>query len=110
MNPQNYATLEAAKRLADAGIVLNTDAVWRKHSDSGYYLTTYDANLQYSTDIPAPSPAEALMELPAETYIKKMDGLFLVWVAEDGDFQFFDLANLTDALIALLIWTRKGQK
>ena len=28
MNTQNYASLEASKRLHDAGIILETDAVW----------------------------------------------------------------------------------
>lgn len=28
MNPNNYASLEASKRLVEAGIVLETEAVW----------------------------------------------------------------------------------
>jgi len=33
MNQLNYASLEACKRLVDAGIVLETDFVWRLGAD-----------------------------------------------------------------------------
>jgi hypothetical protein len=35
MNQDNYASLEASKRLVDAGIVLETDAFWRPYEMPG---------------------------------------------------------------------------
>ena len=38
MNTQNYASLEASKRLHDAGIVLKTEAYWIRVANSPMML------------------------------------------------------------------------
>ena len=127
MNPNNYASLEASKRLVEAGIVLETEAIWRKNRDRrvepGYYLTR-KALYHRKTDIPAPSMAEVWRELPK---LIVYGGLVLEKVLcqrDDSDDNFasycweptsgyceakalYKNTNPTDALIDLLIWVRK---
>ncbi len=118
MNPLNYASLEASKRLVAAGIVLETEAVWRKKRDkTGYYLSR-KALYHRTSDIPAPSMAEVWRELPEtiDEYDLTCEKIF------NGGMQagyttydvsglrwkvFPNAANPTDALIDLLIWVRK---
>jgi len=126
MNPLNYGSLEACKRLVDNGIVLETEAVWRKNRDQrvepGYHLTR-KALYHRKTDIPAPCMAEVWRELPSGAeiisqkgntvcmhatfkhrfpYIESAPGA-LGWFAEKKVFN----TNPTDALIDLLIWEGK---
>ncbi len=71
MNPNNYASLEASKRLVEAGIVIETEAVWRhKRDKTGYYLSR-KALYHRPSDIPAPSMAEVWRELPEGSHIHK---------------------------------------
>lgn len=102
MNTQNFASLEASKKLHDAGIILETDYKWFcrnntwKLVDICYYLPLG------APHIPAPCFTEVWRELPDGITIKKWDGK-LVIIDDDGT--NFNL-NPTDALIDLLIWLR----
>ena len=111
MNKNNYATLEAAQRLYDAGIVFETDTIYGPRGD-----LLYKALVECGTgDIPAPSMAEVWRELPFQSYIKQMGDLSLAWICDDDDETktlesgFIQSTNPTDALIDLLIWV-KAQK
>lgn len=111
MNPLNYATLEASKRLVDARIVLETEKYWyysdpcsRDDPARGCYGEW--ELVDYKTDIPAPSMAEVWRELPDTTQIILIKrGVFhVVYYASNAT---YTRKNPTDALIDLLIWVRK---
>lgn len=120
MNEANYASLEASKRLVDKGIVLETEAVWRKKRDkTGYYLSR-KALYHRTSDIPAPSMAEVWRELPATIPDRGLYAPMKLRKAGDGKtwVSYFRVGsqiidsikadiNPTDALINLLIWQRK---
>lgn len=109
MNPLDYASLKASKRLVGADIVLETEASWRIQGKSNYYLSPYPVAL--SGDIPAPSMAEVVRELLTKLGKSK----YIRFGLQDNGF-FADIAmsdckesvreNITDALIDLLIWVR----
>lgn len=117
MNKDNFATLETSKRLADAGIVLETDAVWNYWLPDKYILVyKKDATAAEENCIPAPCMAEVWRELPED--IRQEDDVFTVNLCRsrgvnhasyDGDFclQTFGNEAPTDALIDLLIEVRK---
>ena len=125
MNPNNYASLEASRRLAEAGIVLETDHSWiwiLPDARTGYAIDTtwrVQSNPMYGK-LPAPSMAEVWRELPAtvpdrELYApmklrKAGDGKTWGSYFRDGS-QIIDSIkadiNPTDALIELLIWARR---
>jgi len=119
MNPNNYASLEASKRLHDAGIVLETDAVWAR-DENGWYLRSSFENTDREVleSCPAPSMTEVWRELPATVpdrglsmkLRKAGDGKTWGSYFRDGS-QIIDSikadTNPTDALIDLLIWVRK---
>lgn len=112
MNPLNYATLEASKRLVDAGIVLETEKVWVQIPN--LYVTNPDGSSplrwecrdkaygSYKDFIPAPSMAEVWRELPDTTQIILIKrGVFhVVHYASNA---IYTRKNPTDALIELLI-------
>ena len=124
MNQNNYASLEAAQRLHDAGIVLETDCFWGEVAGRGWIII---APLEYfREDVkkngpPAPSMAEVWRELPKDTAVCKNDSE--TWAQVEygyggGGFDSKESAdktldstqrntNPTDALIDLLIWVRK---
>lgn len=108
MNTLNYCTKEAAQKLVDAVIVLETDFVWSKTSVDTWELRPAKwKKLLHS--IPAPSPAEVWRELPHNTWLRKdYTGLTNI-MNEDNSFIRYN-TNLTDALIDLLIWVRKEKK
>ena len=110
MNNLNYASLEASKRLHDTGIVLETEAVWGKISRA-LGKEEYDLFLRWQyTDsdfIPAPSIAEVLKELPNNTAFLKNKIYYASTGGKDNVYKEFISTNPTDALIDLLIWTRK---
>jgi hypothetical protein len=127
MNNLNYATLEASKKLHDAGIMLETEAVWVKWYFDGSILSDrnpYEWRLQYKaltqTDfesIPAPCFTDVWRELPFQSYIKKLDdGSTLVWICDDdADGKYIESnmianTNPTDALIDLLVWLKGAGK
>jgi hypothetical protein len=83
MNPLNYPTLPACQRLVAAGIVLETDMVWRvpqwtignkepipelmsKYKADAYHQYDKDNNHIFAMIYPAPSPAEVWRELPKQ--------------------------------------------
>ena len=125
MNQLNYASLEACKRLVDAGIVLKTESCWRYGLDDKWSLVSVDwATTMMSNTlkvIPAPSMAEVWRELPEtmrmscrdttsghcnEDLRLLKDGNFLV--AGYGEYSEIGRSeNATDALIDLLIFVRK---
>lgn len=107
MNELNYASVEASKKLVDTGIMLETEAVWRKKRDkTGYYLT-WKKLYHRTSDIPAPTMAEVWRELPEETVCKKQYDETKCTNVSTYDLKVFFNSNPTDALIDLLIWVRK---
>ena len=121
MNAQNYASLEASKKMADAGIMLETDFIYNQ-----------DGKLLYRPlvpvlpgDIPAPTMAEVWRELPNTL----KGGDLEIWKASDkitgcGYFiandEYFREQNVevvvhrntnpTDAFIDLLIWVKEQKR
>jgi hypothetical protein len=127
MNPNNYASLEASKRLVETGIVIETEAGWYKIFRPGCHsfdmvLSMRSGNEKfYGDNYPAPSMAEVWRELP--DIIKTDHGLSFLSIrkvvshADDLTYinaeydqspnSFVRNDNPTDALIDLLIWVRK---
>jgi len=77
MNPNNYCTIEAAKRLVEAGIVLETDFYHVRHCSGGYWRQqdivsrkellniTHPVSVGDVVEVyPAPTMAEVWRELP----------------------------------------------
>ena len=117
MNPLNYASLEASKRLVEAGIVLETDVSWMHYpkNDDGtdwYWslqVVTRACPIDKDRIVPAPSMAEVWRELPDGSHIAKKDGHTYCY-AYEREYLLTDTEryiNPTDALIDLLIWVRK---
>ena len=114
MNELNYASLEASKRLGDAGIVLETDCFWSELYGLWRLIRHCIANT-----IPAPSMAEVWRELPSyigdDFYlaISKDDTQTVCGYSKiDGFDRYVSKGNQrndnpTDALIDLLIWVLK---
>ena len=117
MNPLNYASLEASKRLVDNGIVLETEAVWHLQGDNEtYFLQSQGSSAHLCVrwgDFPAPCMAEVWRELPPQgCYLTANQGYYYAWI-EWTDFEGHgksseakENSNPTDALIDLLIWQR----
>jgi hypothetical protein len=111
MNRDNYVTLEAAQRLVDAGIVLETDTYWIKFAQTGngpdtrrYVLSRY----QTPGFIPTYTFAELWRELPVGTImVKEPDGISCVHSFKIEQSKASN-TNPADALADLLIWV-KGQ-
>lgn len=120
MNPLNYATLEASKRLHDAGIVLETYFYWCQDKDGWYFRGegTYHRD-NITPAIPAPSMAEVWRELPEDISYSTMISSLMMWKFNKGKYTEVGYwwheeiiisklnTNPTDALIDLLIWVRK---
>ena len=133
MNPLNYASLEASKRLIDAGIMLETDFYHcpiglkdgdreNRASDNIVYEIRESLgrfapglhNQYYKRCIPAPSMAEVWRELPPQgCYLTANQGYYHAWI-EWTDFEGHgksceakENTNPADALIELLIWEWK---
>jgi hypothetical protein len=112
MNPLNYASLEASKRLAEAGIVLETEVAWFP-MPNGWELLPPDVFKHTSCSVPAPSMAEVWRELPEWSYFTKYNGHYQAWsewttfVGHGNSYPVKENTNPTDALIDLLIWVRK---
>ena len=125
MNPNNYASVKASKRLVEAGIVLETEAGWYKIYRPGCHsfdmvLSMRSGNEKfYGDNYPAPSMAEVWRELPEtiDEYDLTCEKIF------NGGMQagyttydvsglrwkvLLNAANPTDAMIDLLIWVRKA--
>lgn len=132
MNEKNYASLEASTRSNDAGIVLETDAVWFLGIDGQWHLADRWLSLcvHKKDKIPAPSMAEVWRELPDEImrdnyeyYLSMEKGLASITKAGYSNPSLLTKAgydsplmltiaitksvNPTDALIDLLIWVKE---
>lgn len=125
MNPLNYASLEASKRLVEAGIVLETDFYWREYNPKTVaslidarkmapqpYLINKDSRCKNSKwEYPAPSMAEVWKELPEASAYLHTNKETEVWLEDEEDIipksNSFANTNPTDSLIYLLIWVRK---
>jgi hypothetical protein len=128
MNPLNYATFEASKRLVDAGIVLETEAVWMSEELPPFDGSTktiilwklynkkevirYNFGKVPTGMLPAPSMAEVWRELPdhldsplADLVVTK-DSLGVTTCFYKVGHEFESI-NPADALIDLLIFTRR---
>jgi hypothetical protein len=104
MNPLNYASLEASKRLVDAGIVLETEYYWIRVANSPMTLHN---NIHGADDYyPAPSMAEVLKELPNNTAFLKNKIYYASTGGKDNAYKEFISTNPTDALIDLLVWLK----
>ena len=130
MNPLNYASFEASKRLLDAGVVLDTEASWCNYGDKwsiGYTGLIKD-DPKKRPFIPAPSMAEVWRELPGTVMdnfyleVSKNDKMtyasyveyIVEYINEYDEHDEIDHGlklneNPTDALVDLLIWA-KGLK
>ena len=123
MNPLNYASIEASKRLVDNGIVLETDFYHETYGIDCYSIVPKETRDVYLRRvkrgrvslfnykwIPAPSMAEVWRELP-EMFrmnvisIYKENGKTRIYPIPD--FNILNNTNSTDALIDPLIWLRK---
>lgn len=111
MNTQNYASLEASKRLHDTGIVLETDYYWCLDDSVGWYFrdeSTFAFDVHES--IPAASFAELWRELPDNVDLGRNKGINYAGLElESGGYKEFENINPADALAELLIWV-KGEK
>ena len=107
MNTDNYCTIEAAQKLIDNGIVLETVHYWRRPYGCSYWKITH--NKHSGECISAPSPAEVWRELCkiCKPCIYFSNEVTLAVI--EGSPSFYN-TNLTDALIDLLIWVRKKKK
>ena len=130
MNTNNYASLEASKRLVDAGIVLETDFYWTEvtrgtgklekncFAPGGYceglqqvWEAVYKPNGVIGENIwSAPSMAEVWRELPERTSIRKTELCACVWIENGGPKWDMINTNPTDALIDLLIWVTEQKR
>ena len=125
MNPNNYCTLEASKRLVEAGIKIKTEfyhvfsegqylGIHHKKYRDGFLkeISLDHADVKARDFIPAPSMAEVWRELLKKHNVSlsgQQEGLTTAWTYAGGQETSPDIPNTnpTDALIDLLIWVRK---
>ena len=127
MNPLNRATLEASKRLYDAGIALETEAVWALVPDLyncdpegdpiGRWKLISEPLYPYKEQIPAPCMAEVWRELPKvkqckySLTTKQEESRVTTGYENRGSWLYYVRdTNPTDALIDLLIWVTEQRK
>lgn len=105
MNPLNYASLEASKKLVEAGITLDTEKEWRHVIGGDWHLLPKASIRSDSMDIfyPAPSMAEVWRELPAGLALYKGTDLSEAFFYQQNRRLSKMNANPIDALIYLLI-------
>ncbi len=107
MNPLNYGSLEASKRLVDAGIVIATDIHWVKYDYNGHWSYVLKdlktVSISNPEVFPAPSMAEVWKELPRYSRCKKVAVGTIAWI---GMSKIMSNENPTDALIDLLIYLK----
>ena len=126
MNQDNYVSQPIAQKLVDAGIVLETDFVWRLGAD-GWKLLNKDwvTNMMSNTyeSYPAPSFVEIWRELPDEIELEDDGGSIALSVFKSGKttyagyylnkdeevYEEKESSNPADALAELLIWA-KGRR
>jgi hypothetical protein len=115
MNELNTASIEASKKLYEAGIVLETDCIWCQYIE-GFRLIAVTELHPLVEVIPAPCFTDVWKELPwyvlrddvnCQLQIEKYNTFTSAYY--DGTGQNYTSENPTDALIDLLIWV-KGQE
>lgn len=108
MNELNYASLEASKKLFEAGIVLETEWQWEPRGFGTYRpRLTVDRG---GDEIPMPCIEEVLREFPIDEdhYIAfYVHGVSWVTLHDETFFSKASSGRYIDALIDLLIWFRK---
>jgi hypothetical protein len=125
MNPLNYTSLEASKKLVENGVRLKTDFYWYKPEFCNYWrIVSRDIIPPHqiaNRDMcyPAPSMSELWRELPEWT--EDEDG-WLEITKDKGNISagyrslssqsnpFFQSNNPADALAELLTWLKKEGK
>ena len=111
MNQSNYVSQPVAQKLVGAGIVLETDFVWRLGAD-GWKLLNKDwvTNMMSNTyeSYPAPCFAEIWRELPSGTRVINRDIQTQVYINYADKDDIFN-TNPADAIAEFLIWV-KGQE
>jgi hypothetical protein len=107
MNPINYGSLEACKRLIEKGIVLETEAHWVEN-DRGLPELCWSGCYYYEgPEYPAPSMAEVWRELPEGSTLYHSGYISRSYMANPKKGGSYNRnANPTDALIDLLIWVK----
>lgn len=106
-NPANYATLPAAQRLVEAGILIKSDFIWAK-GDTAWNLIPGGSVGIWMGSIPAPCFTEVWRELPGWVVyrMEKQYGYYLIDTLAGDHVIEFSSFNPTDCLIDLLIWVR----
>jgi len=119
MNELNYASLEASKKLYEAGIVLETEAGWYRNPANEEAFLAYNL-LGVEKDYlicPAPCFTDVWRELP-EAYLLPNRWIafprlsrtgklsFASYCSNDGESKVFANQNPTDALTDLLVWLK----
>ena len=112
MNPLNYASLEASKRLVEAGIVLETDFVWFRSKHQEWIIIRTDIAAAFmdtvgAESIPALSMSEVWRELPIGSLITKCRNGEITHLSGFGEYSIANV-NPTDALIDLLVRIMKS--
>jgi hypothetical protein len=116
MNYLDYASLEDSNRLNEAGIVIDTDFVWRFDKSKKEYFLTNCNPMGITSDIPAPTIAAVLRELPGDSkelallirrYIMNIENR---WNPFELHIMFVEFMRDINRLIDLLIWARKGKQ
>jgi len=120
MNNLNYASLEASKKLHDAGIVLETEKVWFFSTTGWELVDRYDKHKVNKHYLPAPSMEEVWRELPADIEVDgekynlcahKIGGVNCAEYVSDLPETIGSAygANMADNLIDLLIWVKEEE-
>lgn len=103
--------LERCKRLKELGIEFLDAILMYVQSIRGERVLRVSKKY-FSDPIPAPLVSEMLEVMPEETYAKKMDRGYLVWVADSCDREwqspFIHDDSLPNALADLLIWLKEN--
>ena len=108
MNPLNYASLEASKRLVEAGIILETERYWMHYINESYLTHFHCEKTEYPFfKTPAPSMSEVWRELPIGNLITKCRNGEITHLSGFGEYSIANV-NPTDALIDLLIFVKKS--
>lgn len=111
MNEKNYGSLEACKRLAEAGIKIETEATYYSiHGDRWKLYRTWETDKFLGKKLPAPSMAEVWRELPTGTTLYRGDDLSEAFFYQQSRKISKINSNPTDALIYLKIWTVEQER
>jgi hypothetical protein len=110
INSNNYCTREAAQRLVDAGIVIETERYWAwdESITTEPQLVSKISSAHWDVKIPALSLAEAWRELPEGATLEKVYDVSSCYVDEYE--RITKNINPTDACIDLLIWLKGKER